>query len=398
MISKSEIEALVERKAVPDSPVLSVYLDTDQSKAGNLKRRFEGSLKEMLRSIETGLSENQAKHFSADAERARHFVADLEPRAKGLILFCDESENFFWTREIHAAVRNKARWSDTPYIVPLLEIVDEYERYGVVLVDRAHARLFTVFIGEIAEHYDALAPASVRRIKSPGTDHLLSEKRFQSKADTHVHWHLKHVAETLDEWVDRYAIDRLLLGGPVEATGELQHLLSKRVRARVVERFSLPVKASAHEVLEEALKVERQVERQMEKQIVEELIGANGHHPVTLGLESTVRALCEERIWRLIYADGVSPRGGQCVNCAMLFARADGAGLSAGQAAPSSAGWIPFLLIMSAFALRMRKGHACRRSSNSRPSAYVLAVAFFAGGSDSDNWMSEYLGDEMKVV
>ena len=108
MISKSEIDAIVEREAVPDSPVLSVYLDVDQSKAGNLNRRFEASLKEMLRSIETELSENQSKHFSADAERARHFVADLEPRAKGLILFCDESENFFWTREIHAAVAKQS--------------------------------------------------------------------------------------------------------------------------------------------------------------------------------------------------------------------------------------------------------------------------------------------------
>ena len=114
MISKSEIEALVEREAMPDSPVLSVYLDVDQSKAGNLKRRFEASLKEMLRSIETGLSENQSKHFSADAERARHFVADLEPRAKGLVLFCDDSENFFWPREVKAPVRNLARWDDTP--------------------------------------------------------------------------------------------------------------------------------------------------------------------------------------------------------------------------------------------------------------------------------------------
>jgi hypothetical protein len=37
-----------------------------------------------------------------------------------------------------------------------------------------------------------------------------------------------------------------------------------------------------------------------------------------------VRALCEKRIWRLVYAGGFSPRGGQCSNCGMLFARNDG--------------------------------------------------------------------------
>ena len=61
MISKAEIDAIVERRAVPGSPVLSVYLDIDQSKAANLDRRFEASLKTMLRSIEAPSDEKQAK-------------------------------------------------------------------------------------------------------------------------------------------------------------------------------------------------------------------------------------------------------------------------------------------------------------------------------------------------
>jgi len=325
MISKADIEAIVERRAVPGSPVLSVYLDIDQSKASNLQRRFEASLNNMLRSIEARLDETQLPSFSADSERVRRFVSGLEPQGTGLILFCDDSENFFWSREIKPSVRNNARWSDTRWIVPLLDILDDYERYGVVLVDKAHARLFTVFIGEIEEHYEALAPMEVSRIKTTGTDHMLSDYRFQSHADMHVHWHLKNVAERLEKLVEQYGFDRLLLAGPVEATSELQQLLSKRLRTRVVERLSLPVKANEREVLDEALRLERQVERHMEQQIVEGLItGGDGHHPITHGLERTVRALCEKRIWRLVYAGGFSPRGGQCTNCGMLFARTDG--------------------------------------------------------------------------
>ena len=324
MISKAEIDAIVKRRAVPGSPVLSVYLDIDQSKAANLDRRFEASLNDMLRSIEKQSDEKQAKSFAADAERARQYVSRLEPRAKGLILFSDDSEGFFWAREIKAAVRNRARWEDTPYVAPLLEIVDEYERYGVVLLDKESARLFTVFIGEIEEHYDAMAPAPVRHIKTTGTDHWLSQRRFQSKAEMHVHWHVKHVAETLDKLVDQYAFDRLLLGGPVEATSALKPLLSKRVRNRVVERLPLPIKANPQEVLEAALEVERRVERQLEKQIVEELIIGDAHHPSALGLDPTLRALCEERVWRLIYAQDFNAEGGQCSRCGMLFARAGG--------------------------------------------------------------------------
>ena len=325
MISRAEIETLAGRAPAHESPVLSVYLDVDQSKASNLNRNFQSALKDLLRSVEARLEGAQLKHFAADAARVQDHVSGFEPSGKGLILFADVSENFFWSREVQVPVRNNARWSDTPYVNPLLALLDDYERYGVVLVDRERGRLFTVFMGEIAEHEDFLASLPVRRIKSPGTDQMFSERRFQNKAATHAHLHLKRVAESLDKLVDQYGFDRILIAGPVEPTGELHRLLSKRVRGRVVERLSLPVTASAHRVLEEVLRVGENLERKMEEQIVQDLIdGDDKHHPFTLGLDRTVHALCEERIWRMIYANGFTPSGGQCMQCGMLFATPDG--------------------------------------------------------------------------
>ena len=328
MISEADVKAMLARQAVPGSPVLSVYLDVDQGKASNLNRQFEVSLKDMLRSIKEQLDEKDKKQlqsFAADAERVQQFVAGFEPEAKGLVIFCDDSENFWWAHKLNASLQNNAQWSDTAYVLPLLEVLDEYERYGVALVDKAHARLCTVFMGEIEEHREALAPLEVRHIKTTGTDHIWSQKRFQSKAETHARWHLKHVAEMLDKMVAQYGFDRLVLAGPVEATSELYHLLAKRLRARVVGRIALPIEASEHTVLEETLKIERQMERHNEQRLVEELIAGDEHHHVTLGLASTVFALCEGRIWRLVYASGFSAKGGQCPNCAMLFARTEGA-------------------------------------------------------------------------
>jgi peptide chain release factor subunit 1 len=325
MISRTEVEHLVRREPVPGSAVLSVYLDMDQSKASNLHRQFQSALEGMLRSIKGRLQGAQLENFTADAARAQEHVFRLVPSGKGMILFADASEDFFWSREVNVPVRNNARWNDTPFVTPLLALIDEYERYGVVLADRERGRLFTVYMGEIAEHEDFLAPLPVRRIKSPGMDHMFSEHRFQNKADLHAHLHLKHVAESLDKLVDRYAFDRILIGGPVEATGELQHLLSKRVRGRIVDRISLPVTASANRVLEEALRMGERLERQMEEQTVNDLIaGDDKHHPFTIGLEPTVHALCEERIWRMVYAQGFTATGGQCANCRMLFAMSDG--------------------------------------------------------------------------
>src|SRR5262245_59041730 len=135
MISKTELESLVRREPGRGSAVLSLYLDVDQSKAHNLRRKFESALKGLLRSIETGLQQEQSKNFAANAARAQQYVSALEPSGKGVILFAGSPEDFFWAREVQVPLRNIARYSDTPYIKPLFALLDDYERYGVVLVD-----------------------------------------------------------------------------------------------------------------------------------------------------------------------------------------------------------------------------------------------------------------------
>jgi peptide subunit release factor 1 (eRF1) len=295
-------------------------------KASNLNRRFAVSLTDMLRSIKAPLDDKQMQSFAADAERVQQFVAGFEPEAKGLTIFCDDSDNFWWARTLNVVVHNHAQWGDTAYMLLLLAVLDGHERYGAILVDKAQARLFTVFLGEIEEHREAFAPAEVKHIQTTGSDRIWSQKRFQRKAETHARWHLKQVAELLDSMVEQYGFDRLVLAGAVEATSALYHLLPKRLRWRVVGRTTLPMAASAHEVLAATLREELQVERHSEQRLVEELLAADAPHRVTtLGLASTVHALGEGRIWRLVYASGFRARGGQCPNCAMLYARTDGA-------------------------------------------------------------------------
>ncbi|HXH10745.1 MAG TPA: hypothetical protein VNP04_13410 [Alphaproteobacteria bacterium] len=323
IISRQDIDALVEREAIPGSPVLSVYLDVNQSKPANLNRGFETALDNMLRSIAQQLgNEQERQEFAADAERVHRLVSNYEPRALSLCLFCDDSADFFWWRELQTPLRHDAHWSDTPYVRPLLEALDEYERYGVILTDRAHARLFTVFMGAIEEHHEAFAPAQVRYIKTTGTDHLRSQKQFQRKAEMHARWFLKRVAELMDHLAQVYAFDRLVLAGPVDAASELARLLPKRLRSRLVASIHLSPDADLPQVLAATLPVVREVERAQENQLVDELIAEvhkRGH--AVLGLAATLLALQEGRIWRLVYAEGLASQGWQCTACETLFAQ-----------------------------------------------------------------------------
>jgi peptide chain release factor subunit 1 len=277
-------------------------------------------LKQMLKTIEQRLNENECSEFKNDADRVLQVVAGYKPRRQSVAIFCDDSENLWEMHDLNAPIRHQVWWESAPHLRPLHEIFEEYERFGVILSDRKQARLFIVFLGEIEERHEAFAAAAVKHIKAPARDRLRSQLNMQRRAEMHVQWHLKHVAETMDRLVQTHEFDRLVLAGPVEATSELRRLLSKRMHSRVVGTLPLSVQASAQQVLEETLKIEAGVERAAEIALVEELLTAAAkHEQATQGLQPTLRALREKRIWRLVYAEGFNPPGKECPNCSSLL-------------------------------------------------------------------------------
>ncbi len=319
MITKLDLKELLGRQAVPGSPTLSVYLDIDQSDAANLNRMFEVALSNALREVDETLDNFRRKDFVADAIRVLEFVEGYRPQATGLVIFCDSSEDFFRVHEIQVPVKTEVRWSEMPYLRPLLEIIDEHERYGVILTDRSQARLFSIFLGEIEEYREALSVADVTRFKSSGRDHIRSQMGHQRRADTRALGHLKQVAESMEGLADRLAFDRLVLAGPVEATTEVYRQLSKALRAKVIGTLALAMDTSERQVLDETLKLMRTAERTGEIEIVEHLIGAAGKpDQAAIGLEPTIAAVQAGRVRQLVYAEGWSASGSRCSNCSSL--------------------------------------------------------------------------------
>ena len=319
MMSKLNLQEIIEYKSRAGTPTLSVYLDVDQSNGANLNRMFEVSLFNALREVEGKLDNHQRSDFQEDALRVQKFVEDYRPQAKGLVIFCDSSEDFFRVYELQLPVKTEARWSENPYLRPLLEIIDEHERYGVILTDRAQARLFSIFLGEIEEYREALAEADVTRFKSSGRDHVRSQMRHQRRADTRALGHLKHVAEIMEGVAERHAFDRLVLAGPVEATNELYRQLSKALRTKVIGTISLTIDANERQVLAETLKLMKDAERTGEIEIVEHLIeAAEKQEQATLGLDQTLAAVQAGRVRQLVYAEGWAASGSRCLNCSTL--------------------------------------------------------------------------------
>ena len=82
-----------------------------------------------------------------------------------------------------------------PYVLPMLRLVDEGKRYCIVVADKARARVFTMYQGEISERTEILDVV-------PGWHKQggFAQARFQRHIKDAANKHLKHVADTVFEF------------------------------------------------------------------------------------------------------------------------------------------------------------------------------------------------------
>jgi peptide subunit release factor 1 (eRF1) len=319
MVTKADLATLQNYRSSMGR-VLSIFLDVDQSKAANLNRAFETSLDDELRTLTRTVNEEcESRDLEACAARARDFVTKYAPQARGLVVY-SRSTGSLWARELGVPTRNQVRWGETPFVQPLIEALDEYQRCGVALVDRYRARIYTVLRGKIEKYSEVHAPASVSHAKSAGMDHLLSQSRFQRRADEHVHTHLKRVVELLETFILTAPFERLILAGPKEVTSELYHLLPKSLGSRVVGSTVLSSDAADEEVISRVENLEDRVERDYELTRVGKLLedAGSGRKAVST-VSETLKSINEKRVRELIYAEGPPMAGRKCHICGSIF-------------------------------------------------------------------------------
>jgi peptide subunit release factor 1 (eRF1) len=233
----------------------------------------------------------------------------------------DASDGYFWGQEAEFPIRSDIRWAKEVFVGPLAVALDEYERVGIVLLDRSNLRLFTMFLGEVEEHIrEGFNHRRVRHTKTVGMNHLGSASRAQRKADEQVRLNLRHVAKDMQVMFEQRGIHRLILAGSPEITTELRAILPKRLASQVIGTVDIATSATIDNIRSAAAPLAEKFERDTEDALVTDLVTAAAKsRRVVIGLGHTLHALNQRRVWRLVYADGFHSPGYECPRCAALF-------------------------------------------------------------------------------
>jgi peptide chain release factor subunit 1 len=260
----------------------------------------------MISSIRTTIHDAvEMERFITAAHHIEDFVSAYEPSTRGLLMFFDGLDGFSWHQEVGVPIHSQAQWKNELFLQPLANILDQFERYGVVLVDHDRLRLFTVFLNEIEE---------------------VRPEEFGP------HTHSRRVIKELDRLVQNKKLQHLVLAGTPEITAELRNRLPKRLTSLVIGTVNLVIDATARDVLSATQSIEDEWERSTEAQTVKEVLrgeaqarqraaSGNGarNEKIVAGLGRTLKAVNSDRVWELIYSEGLSSPGFECLKCAALF-------------------------------------------------------------------------------
>jgi peptide subunit release factor 1 (eRF1) len=322
MISHEDLSQLHHHSSGPDSLILSLYANIDQSDAANLNRGFETKIESLFRQ----LAENENSHegsrqrFEAECQRVREFLRNYVPKGKALVLFSDSKHDFWWQRELHVELPTEARWSPRLWVRPLLEVVDKHDRFAVVLIDKQRARILTADAGGLDPQIEVQSDVPNKHATT-GTDHIWSQAQMDRDHSNHVHSHARRVADELSSVIDRMKVNRIVIGGPVEATTVFTGDLPKRLQKMIIGTISVPVDANNDRITAELRTVQAKAENEDENKVVDAMITAamKGDRAV-IGVSDTLLAIQAGRVYRLVVAKDYRVEGKECNSCHVLLA------------------------------------------------------------------------------
>lgn len=305
MISQKDLQELVDFRQ-DGAMVLSIYLNTDRSQQPREQSKL--ILREKLQEVAD-------KSLNEDVQRVEHFFGyEYDWQSKGAVVFSCQRKGFWRTYSLAVPVRNIVSVGERPYLKPLTDLLDEYARYGVIVVDREGARLFSVQLGEIQEETEAFGE-EVKRHKQGGW----SAATYQRREDMAILHNLKMAAQVVTEFCKEEKCGQLVLAGADETLSQFRELLPKDIQRKVIGTISADMTTSSAKILERSMEVALAVRHQQENALVKQMItaAAKGEAGV-IGLADTLYAIREGRVLTLLVEQGYEAPGAACENCGYI--------------------------------------------------------------------------------
>jgi peptide chain release factor subunit 1 len=308
MFSENDLQALLDYSS--DGQILSLYLNTDPTEVNTEAAKLR--LRNLLKNVE----------LPEDVQAVQDFAnLDYDWTGRGLVLFSNQKNDFFEAYSLGVSVPDQVHVGERPTLRPLVRLLDTFSGWGVVLVDKQGAHLFSFNLGELTDQEGVLGE-EVKQTKRGGGNAMpgrMGGSGASGNVEKTIERNIKEVIDFATDFFKHHHIRRIMIGGTDDNIARFKEELPKSWQSLVVGAFPMSITSSHTDVLSHATREALKAEEKRNQQLISEAItlAAKGSNGVT-GLIDTLNAIHEGRVKTLLVIRDFEKPGYRCTGCGYL--------------------------------------------------------------------------------
>ena len=351
MVDTREVQRLLD---LDRRDVISALLDVDRRKPEHRTAQpgYLIWLRGAFRTLLTKVPPDARVTAEADADRILAFVegwsGQRHAAGRGLAVYAAPT---LWVQyALPVPLQNGVAYG-TVNVAPLLDALDAYEPYAILIVDHERARMLIAYLGEttVVEddalelhtntwRFKAGRPPTLSRLVGIGVGRGAHAEAYEARVEHQQQGFWARVARAADGLLRDRGIERLVISGSVEAAAEVRRQLPEHRQGQVVGFVPLPAAgADLQEIQDRTLPVVRAAQQRGEAELVAALLDRAAHRTAVLGQEATFAALAAGQAMTVV----VDRAAREVRDTVLIQARRTGATVTS-VSAPAAGGLAPF--------------------------------------------------------
>jgi len=235
----------------------------------------------------------------------------VENEAQTFCLFV--SKDFVKLAEIPIRVKERVVIDSAFYTMPLLALLEQFERFAILVFGRQKARLYGYYLGKTLERETIFHDYVIPKFNaSTSSWRCLREKTVNQKIDDTYHRHLEEVCRILFNNFKKYGFDKLLLASHQSEINSIKRHLHSYLVPRLIGEFVADADDPITTIKEKADVTIAEYRANKEKAKITELLNSHAHNKAVLGVEHVLEALMMGNVRQLVLTDDFHAEGYVC--------------------------------------------------------------------------------------
>lgn len=288
---------------------LSVYMKSSSAAELDSSRSFIAS---RLKAMDKSLPADLRQAFRSTMSLVEESVASSSWKGeRSRVIFAAEPLSFLHVYRLGLEIEPLVVLDSSPFLLPLARLRDDYEDYGLLLLDSQEARLFTI-LSRLLQETSQSSIDLMNKHKKGGW----SQMRYNRLRKGAIKSFLAEVVEDLLHLEGLENMRGLVIAGPAEAKIEIMEMLPFQIKEKVLGLLDASMGAAPAELIEMGDRLALEKERTSGRERAAELRSAVLRGQLYASGADPVRdALLQGRVKSLLLLDGFEIPGWICESC-----------------------------------------------------------------------------------